>query len=60
MLLNPGVAMTVENPYPEVTYQKRQFGVAGESVALAMANPPQAMLDAELVVDDNTTQEPVT
>lgn len=48
------------NPYPTVTYQKRQFGVAGESVALAMANPPQAMLDAELVVDDNTTQEPVT
>ena len=47
-------------PYPTVTYQKQQFGVAGASVSLAMANPPQAMLDAELVVDDNTTQEPTT
>ena len=48
------------DPYPKVTYQKQQFGVAGASVALAMAFPPQAMLDAELVIDDNTTTEPTT
>ena len=48
------------DPYPKVTYQEQQFGVAGASVSLAMAFPPQAMLDAELVIDDNTTTEPVT
>ena len=48
------------DPYPKVTYQKQQFGVAGASVSLAMAFPPQAMLDAELVIDDNTTTEPMT
>jgi hypothetical protein len=51
------------NPYnPAVWaagYQQRQFGVAGPSVLNALADPPDAMLNAALVVppypEDQTT-----
>ncbi len=48
-------ALSSDDPYPTATYQKKQFGVAGDRISYALASPPEKMLSAET---DYLNEEP--